>query len=478
MRVPALLLQDRSVAQPVLQAMALGFVDSYLPAPASSHDEGFHRDVSELLEEWAQTAAPDRPAVRIIGDDWSPRSHELRDLLGRNSISYLFHPVDSEEGSAWLENVGKTGSVRPVVVLYSGEALVDPTNSQIADAFGLGSLPATTVDVAIIGAGPAGLSAAVYSASEGLSTLPLERETVGGQAGSSSLIRNYHGFPRGISGASLATRAFEQAWSFGATTSVAGPATGITPTHDGYLLDVATGGHVHARTVIVAIGVAYRRLAAPGLDRLTGAGVLYGGVASEASALRGQEVFIAGAANSAGQAAINLGRYAKRVTLIARGSSLGARMSQYLIDQIAATPNIDVLTNTEVTGADGDGTLEALTLTNKKSGATKTVPASALIILIGAVPHTDWLPPAVTRDQHGFIITGDDLATARPSQQTRPAANRPMPLETSLPGVFAAGDVRYGSIKRVASAVGEGAIAASSVAIYLYRATSAESPQG
>jgi thioredoxin reductase (NADPH) len=467
LRVPAPMLQDRSVAQPVLRAMALGLVDSYLPAPGSVSDEGFHRGVSELLEEWAHTATSDRPAVRIIGDDRSPRANELRDLLGRNSIPYLFHRADSDEGKRLLRQVGTKNSVLPVVVFYSGEALVDPANDQIAAAFGLDNLPSATSDVAIIGAGPAGLSAAVYTASEGFSTLILEREAIGGQAGSSSLIRNFLGFPRGISGASLATRAFEQAWSFGATTSVAGPVTELQPAGGGYTLDIANGTRVQARAVIIATGVSYRQLSAPGLDQLTGAGVFYGAIASEASAFGGQHVFIAGAANSAGQAAINLARHAQQVTILARGDSLATRMSQYLINEIEATSNIDTRTDTEIAGAYGDGILETLTLTNNKTRASETVPASALLVLIGAVPYTNWLPGAIARDQHGFILTGSDLGTPTQVQQTWPPERPPLPLETSMPGVFAAGDVRYGSIKRVASAVGEGSIAGAAVAQYL-----------
>jgi thioredoxin reductase (NADPH) len=295
----------------------------------------------------------------------------------------------------------------------------------------------------------------------------LEREAIGGQAGSSSLIRNYLGFPRGISGASLATRAFEQAWSFGARTSVAGPATGLQAGDDGYTIDVANGGRVHARAVVIATGVSYRRLAAPGLDRLTSAGVFYGAIAAEEAAFSGHHVYIAGAANSAGQAAINLARHARQVTIVARGDSLAARMSQYLIDEIAATANIDVLTNTRVAAAAGDGVLETLTLADTKTGATCTVPASALIVLIGAVPHTDWLPDTVARDEHGFLVTGDDLVAAPPNQLPRPSGHSPLPMETSLPGVFAAGDVRHNSVKRVASAVGEGSIAGTDVARYL-----------
>ena len=342
---------------------------------------------------------------------------------------------------------------------YTGQVLVDPPNDQIAAVFGLASLPAGTADVAIVGAGPAGLSAAVYAASEGLSTLLLEHEAIGGQAGSSSLIRNYLGFPRGISGAGLATRAFEQAWSFGAIPSMAGPVTGLEPTADGVTLRLAGGRASHARTVLITTGVSYRRLDAPGLDSLLGAGVFYGATASEGTAFAGEHVFIAGGANSAGQAAVNLARYAQQVTIVVRGGSLAARMSQYLIDEINATPSIDVRTTTQIAAAEGTGKLEALTLKDTKTGSTQTVPASALVVLIGAVPHTDWLPPRISRDEHGFILTGSDL----PGSGNPP----PRPLQTSMPGVFAAGDVRHGSVKRVASAVGEGSIAASQMTQYL-----------
>ena len=459
LRVPVPLVADRQAATPVLRAIAHGMIDAYLPAPGAGRDEGFHRGVSELLEEWAHNAAPALPAVRIIDQQQSARAHELRDVLARNSIPYVFHAAESADGQSWLQQAGQDGSALPVLVTYTGQVLVDPPNDQIAAVFGLASLPAGTADVAIVGAGPAGLSAAVYAASEGLSTLLLEREAIGGQAGSSSLIRNYLGFPRGISGAGLATRAFEQAWSFGAIPSMAGPVTGLEPTADGVTLRLADGRASHARTVLITTGVSYRRLDAPGLDSLLGAGVFYGATASEGTAFAGEHVFIAGGANSAGQAAVNLARYAQQVTIVVRGDSLAARMSQYLIDEINATPNIDVRTTTQIAAAEGTGKLEALTLKDTKTGSTQTVPALALVVLIGAVPHTDWLPPRISRDEHGFILTGSDL----PGSGNPP----PRPLETSMPGVFAAGDVRHGSVKRVASAVGEGSIAASQMTQYL-----------
>ena len=404
------------------------------------------------------------PAVRITAGQQSARAHELRDALARSRIPYVFHAADSADGRSWLSQAGQDGSALPVLITYTGEVLVDPPNDRVAAVFGLASLPAATVDVAIIGAGPAGLSAAVYAASEGLSTLLLEREAIGGQAGSSSLIRNYLGFPRGISGASLATRAFEQAWSFGAIPSMAGPVTALQPTPGGFTLHLAGVRVSHARSVLITTGVSYRKLDAPGLDALLGAGVFYGATTSEHNAFAGEPVFIAGGANSAGQAAVNLARYAHQVTIVIRGESLAARMSQYLIDEITATANIKVRTSTQIAAAEGAGKLEALTLTDTRTGSTQTVPAAALVILIGAVPHTDWLPPAIARDEHGFILTGSDLPT---SANPAPGWTQPRPLETSMPGVFAAGDVRHGSVKRVASAVGEGSIATTQLTQYL-----------
>ena len=464
LRVPVPLVADRQAATPVLRAIAHGMIDSYLPAPGAGRDEGFHRAVSELLEEWAHDAAPVLPAVRIIAEQQSARAHELRDALARSSIPYAFHAAESADGRSWLARAGQDGSALPVLLTYTGEVLVDPPNDRVAAVFGLASLPAATVDVAIIGAGPAGLSAAVYAASEGLSTLLLEREAIGGQAGSSSLIRNYLGFPRGISGASLATRAFEQAWSFGAIPSMAGPVTALQPTPGGFTLHLAGVRVSHARSVLITTGVSYRKLDAPGLDALLGAGVFYGATTSEHNAFAGEPVFIAGGANSAGQAAVNLARYAHQVTIVIRGESLAARMSQYLIDEITATANIKVRTSTQIAAAEGAGKLEALTLTDTRTGSTQTVPAAALVILIGAVPHTDWLPPAIARDEHGFILTGSDLPT---SANPAPGWTQPRPLETSMPGVFAAGDVRHGSVKRVASAVGEGSIATTQLTQYL-----------
>jgi thioredoxin reductase (NADPH) len=374
MRVPVPLVADRQAATPVLRAIAHGMIDAYLPAPGAGRDEGFHRGVSELLEEWAHEAAPALPAVRIIAHQQSARAHELRDVLARNSVPYVFHAAESADGQSWLQQAGQDGSALPVLVIYTGQVLVDPPTDQITAVFGLAGLPAGTVDVAIVGAGPAGLSAAVYAASEGLSTLLLEREAIGGQAGSSSLIRNYLGFPRGISGTGLASRAFEQAWSFGAIPSMAGPVAGLEPAAGGFTLRLAGGQVSHARSVLITAGVSYRRLEAPGLDALLGADVFYGATASENTAFAGEHVFIAGGANSAGQAAVNLARYAQQVTIVVRGGSLAARMSQYLIGEITATPNIDVRTTTQIAAAEGAGKLETLTLADTKTGSPRPFP--------------------------------------------------------------------------------------------------------
>ena len=467
LRVPVSLVQDRQAAAPVLRAIAHGMIDAYLPAPADSSDEGFHRAVSELLDDWAHEIAPVRPAAQLIAPEGSARAHQLRDLLGRNGIPHVFHAAGSKEGVRLLHEAGQDGSALPVLVMYTGEVLADPLNDQIAAVFGLASLPAEMVDVAIVGAGPAGLSAAVYTASEGLSTLLLERETFGGQAGSSSLIRNFLGFPRGISGTSLATRAFEQAWSFGAIPSMTGPVTGLERTASAFALRSAGGRICRARTVLIATGVSYRRLDAPGADRLLGAGVYYGATSSESAAFTGEHVFIAGGANSAGQAAVNLARYARQVTIVIRGESLAARMSQYLIDEIAASANIDVRTTTVIGAAEGTARLEALALTDSSAGRTETVPASALLVMIGAEPRSDWLPAEIVRDEHGFIITGSAPADSRNPAALSTRSGPPRSLETSLPGAFAAGDIRNGSVKRVASAVGEGSIAATQMNQYL-----------
>jgi len=320
----------------------------------------------------------------------------------------------------------------------------------------------------VIGAGPAGLAAAVYGASEGLSTVVLEPEAIGGQAGTSSLIRNYLGFPSGVSGGDLAVRAYNQAFSFGAEYVYGNPARGLRPEGAQLVVTMADGSEARSRAVVIATGMAYRRLGIPALDELTGAGVFYGAAASEARAMKGRHVFVVGGANSAGQAALHLARYAAQVTVLVRGRSLANSMSDYLIREIESAPNVTVRCRVAVTGGAGQGRLERLTLTDLESGAAETVAAGALFVLIGAEPHTQWLPGAVRRDPSGFLLTGTDLLQDGRVPEPWPLRRQPMLLESSLPGVFAAGDVRHGSVKRVASAVGEGSIAIHLVHRYLH----------
>jgi thioredoxin reductase (NADPH) len=346
-------------------------------------------------------------------------------------------------------------------VFHSGRVFVDPSNAELAEALGFGTSPgAGSYDLVIVGAGPAGLAAAVYAASEGFATQVLEPGVPGGQAGTSSQIRNYLGFPYGVSGDELTTRAMQQAWLFGADFILAQAATGLRADGPDRVVTLSDGGEVAARAVILTTGVAWRRLGVPALEALNGAGVFYGAAGSEARAMRGEDVYVVGAGNSAGQAAVYLAGYARSVTIITIDERLGEFMSDYLVQKVRATPNIAVVLHTEVVDGHGRQRLEGLTLRDRHSGQTRTVAASALFVLIGAEPRTDWLEGAVERDQRGYVLTGPDL-------RAWPLERPPLLLETSLPGVFAAGDVRYRSVKRVASAVGEGSIAVQLVHQYL-----------
>jgi thioredoxin reductase (NADPH) len=461
---------NRTTREPILQAMALGQIDYYVPKPERSPDEEFHRAIAEFLDEWARDHRPASMAVRIVGDPRSPRSHELRDIFSRSVIPCAFYAADSEEGRELLARWDKAPEQLPAVIVFDRIALVNPSSAEITDAFemispfGVNTLAdVRNFDLVIIGAGPAGLAAAVYGASEGLETVIVEKETFGGQAGTSSLIRNYLGFSRGISGSELAWQAYQQAWLFGASFRIARQATGLRRDGDRVVVALSDGTEVAGRAVILASGVSYRRLDVPSLEALVGQGVFYGAAASEAQAMQGQEVYVVGGANSAGQAAAHLSKYASRVTLLVRGRSLASSMSEYLVQEIEAAQNIEVRYHTRVVDGGGEGRLEHLVLEDSASGLTESVPASALFVLIGAAPHTGWLPEEILRDKRGFVITGQDLLqTGRPPHGW-PLGRLPLHTETSMPGVFAAGDVRYGSVKRVASAVGEGAIAIQSV---------------
>jgi thioredoxin reductase (NADPH) len=352
--------------------------------------------------------------------------------------------------------------------MFDGRVLENPSNPQLAESIGMRTSPGDGLyDVAVIGAGPAGLAAAVYGASEGLSTVVLEPEAIGGQAGTSSQIRNYLGFPTGVSGEDLALRAYTQAWNFGADYVYGHPATALRVQRAERVVRVASGDEVRSRAVVVATGVSYRRLGMPSLDALTGAGVFYGAATSEAKAMKDREVFVVGGANSARQAAIHLARYAATVTMLVRGQSLADSMSEYLVKEITSTPNIVVRRGAVVTGGGGTGRLESLTVLDQASGVTETVPAAAVFVLIGAEPRTQWLPDEVRRDRWGFVVTGTDLMAGGHPPDGWPLQRPPMLLESSLPGVFAVGDVCCGSVKRVASAVGEGSVAIRLIHDYL-----------
>jgi thioredoxin reductase (NADPH) len=450
---------DQPSAELILGATVLGDIDAYVVKPGPPPDEHIHRFITEQFEEWGRSNLPGLEVVRVVGEEWAARSHELRELLGRNGIPFGFYPADSPDGQRLLQEAGAVGTALPAVALFDGRILADPSNAEVGEAIGVRIKPGGCYDVTVIGAGPAGLAAAVYGASEGLSTVVLEPEAIGGQAGTSSLIRNYLGFPTGVSGGDLAVRAYTQARNFGAEYVYGNPAIGLRPEGSQLVVTVADGSEVRSGAVIVATGMAYRRLGIPALDALTGAGVFYGAAASEAMAMKDGEVYVVGSANSAGQAAVHLARYAALVTVLVRGRSLADSMSEYLIREIEAAPNIAVRCGVAVTDGAGQSRLEQLTLTVLESGAAQTVAAAALFVLIGAEPRTQWLPGAVRRDQPGFVVTGTDLLQGgRPDGQW-PLRRLPMFLESSLPGVFAAGDVRHGSVKRVASAVGEGSIA-------------------
>jgi thioredoxin reductase (NADPH) len=449
------------------RATALGRIDLWVVKGWDSPEELVYPHVQEALTAWTRANRPRHEVVRVVGEQWSPRSHDLREALTRNTVPFRFYPVDSDEGQQLLGAYGVDAERLPAVILNNGSVLHDPTLVDVAEALGVHTRPPAGVyDLAIVGAGPAGLSAAVYGASEGLRTLVVEPQSIGGQAGTSSLIRNYLGFPRGVSGSELAFRAWEQALLFGTQFVFTQRATGLRARGSERVITLSDGSEVVARAVIVAAGVDYRRLGIPSLDRLVGVGVFYGAAGAEAPAMAGEEVYVVGGANSAGQAALHLAKFASRVILLVRGRSLEQGMSTYLITQVQDTPNIEVRLRTRVVDGHGEERLESLTLEEAVTGRREVVPAAAVFVLIGAGPRTEWLGDAVRRDDRGFILTGVDVP-----ETAWPLERPPLPFETSLPGVFAVGDVRYGSVKRVASSVGEGSVAVGSVHQYFAKAT-------
>ena len=446
-------------------------LDHYLLKPWDPPEEKLYPVVDSLLDAWRQADYRPVPETKIVGHRWSARSGAVREFLARNQVPYRWYSADEPEGGRLLAAAGQDGGRLPVVITPDGEALVEPADAELATRVGLATTPSGDFyDLVVIGGGPAGLGAAVYGASEGLRTVLVERTATGGQAGQSSRIENYLGFPDGVSGAQLTDRARRQAAKFGAEVLTTREATGLEVNGSARTVRFADGSAVGAHTVILATGVSYRQLDAPGLAELTGRGVSYGSSLTEAAGCTGSDVYIVGGANSAGQAAVYLCQHAKSVTLCVRGPSLARSMSHYLVQQVEGYANINVRTCTEVAAAHGHKQLEQLTLRDTSTGDTETVDAGWLFVFIGAAPRTDWLDGVVTRDGRGFILAGPDLfVSGEPGERPSgwPLDRHPYHLETSVPGVFVAGDVRAESAKRVASAVGEGAMAVMLVHRYL-----------
>jgi thioredoxin reductase (NADPH) len=430
----------RPTADVLLHAMATGRIDYYVLKPGHVGDEQFHRIVAEFLHEWSREHSSDAFELSVVGDPGESRTHQIRDLLRRSGIPHGFQPSDDS----------------PSLRMRDGRTLADPTNEEIVEAFGVDTAPVDEYqfDLVIVGAGPAGLSAAVYASSEGLRTLVIERETMGGQASSSSLIRNYLGFSRGVSGSELAQRAYQQAWVFGTRFAVSRDVRGLQLAEHPYGIGCDAGYVATAGAVLLATGATYRRLGIEGLEHLTGAGVYYGSSTVEGLGLANEDVYVVGGGNSAGQAALHLSRSAGRVRILVRGMSLADDMSQYLRRTIEATPNIEVMNGTEVTDGGGEDRVEWLEL-SRWTGERERVEAAALFVLIGAVPRTEWLPAEIALHPSGHVLTGQDVLAAGIGW---PLERRPTTYETSVPGVFAVGDTRYGAVKRVASAVGEGSV--------------------
>ena len=457
---------DRATADAILEAMGSGSIDYYVLKPWRSPDEQFHRTVAEFLHEWARDAG-EVNELTLVTEPWSRRGAELRDLLTRNGVPHTHLTTASSEARRLLAEADAEGARMPVVLLRGGGVLSDPSNDELARTYGVPTYVDAQhdFDVVVVGAGPAGLAAAVYGASEGLRTLVIEREAIGGQAGSSSLLRNYLGFPRGVSGAELAQRAYQQAWVFGARFVLMREVRELRPGTQRHTIVLDDGTELTAGAAILATGVSYRTLDVGSLDSLKGAGVFYGASVAEARGMAGRDVFVVGAGNSAGQAALHLRDHARSVTLLVRGSTLGESMSHYLAAELAVAANVGVRFRTEVHDGGGNGRLEWLTLRDRDTGTVQTVDADGLFVLIGGSPHTGWMPEGVARDQWGSVLTGPLARSAADErgEDRWPLERDPAGHETTVPRVFAVGDVRAHAVKRVASAVGEGSVVISQV---------------
>lgn len=461
------LITDYSEIDAAIGALGPNGLDHFFIKPLGPADEQILPVAADLLTDWQRWASEAARAVRIVATPHCDEAHRLRDFLRRNDIHHRLLVVGEDpEALVVVGDPPPDSSQLPVVLVADGTRLVRPSPLQLAEQLGLPTRASRDFyDLAIVGGGPAGLAAAVYAASEGLTTVILERDAPGGQAGQSARIENYLGFPSGLRGGDLAQRALRQGRRFGAEIVRMQDAVGLEVDGDVRRVRLSGGGSVACHCAVVSCGVSYRRLEAEGTDDLLGRGVFYGAATTEAERMRGRRVFVVGGANSAGQGAIHFAQYADHVTVVVRGESLEIGMSQYLVDRIAATPNIDVLTRTRVTAAGGEGHLENVTLQDLPDGPERTLPADGLFIFIGAVPHTEWLQGSVACDDRGFILSGREGLGSRPG--CWPLERDPFLLETSVPGVFAAGDVRQGSLKRVASAVGEGAMAVQFIHHYL-----------
>jgi len=454
---------DKRSANTILEGCALGYLDNYILKPWSPAEIHLYPVVGEFLADWTRTHGPRLELLRLI-EDASPRSTFLRELFERNGIPHGFYAADSPAGQKLIHDLRVDETRLPAVVLFDGTVLHQPTNAQLADLLSQSEATDELYDLAIIGAGPSGLGAAVYAASEGLSTVVIEREAIGGQAGASSLIRNFLGFPRGISGTELAQRAYQQAWLFGAKYVHARSAVGLRAEADRRIITLDDGRTITARAVIIATGAKYRRLGVPSIDRYEGIGVLYTAGADIAMALTGKDVVVCGGANSAGQAVVHLAKRARRVILAVRGPALATHMSAYLAQEIARLPNVELRLETEAVDASGTRGLEEVVLQHRRTGKRERVAVSALFVMIGANPPTEWLEGILERNRSGFILTGRDV----PEAVRQAFGDRaPLDYETSVPGVFATGDVRFGSTKRIASAIGDTACAMPLVHRYL-----------
>ena len=455
-----------------ISAINQAYINYFFLKPWDPPAEHLYPQLDDLLDDWQASYRPTFEGIRVLGTRWSPRSYELRDFLARNRVPFQWIDVEVSandlETKQLLEALGPDATNLPVVLFPDGTKLLDSVPAEVAQKVGLRTRAQTSFyDLAIVGGGPAGLAAAVYGASEGLHTMMIEREAPGGQAGMSSRIENYLGFPMGLSGGDLARRAVVQAQRFGVEILSPQEAVGIRTEGSYRMIKLGDGSEISCHALIIATGVQWRRLEAPGIDRLQGAGVYYGGGATEALSCKGEIIYVVGGANSAGQAAMNFAKYADRVVIAVRGSSLSSTMSQYLIDQIKETPNIQIWPNASVSEAHGETHLEEISLLCSDTGKVERVPANAMFIFIGALPRTEWLAGVIELDERGFILAGPDLIRDGHRPKGWALDRDPFLLETNVPGLFAVGDVRHGSVKRVASGVGEGSVAVQFIHQYL-----------